>query len=77
MNLSLKRRIASSFGMANIMVLIIGFTVFYYLNSLNNKIEDITSNTNQVSLLTDEIRISAVSILKMQKKIITNKAKKK
>ena len=76
MNLSLKRRIASSFGMANIMVLIIGFTVFYYLNSLNNKIEDITSNTNQVSLLTDEIRISAVSILKMQKKIITNKAKK-
>lgn len=76
MNLSLKRRIASSFGMANIMVLIIGFTVFYYLNSLNNKIEDITSSTNQVSLLTDEVRISAVSILKMQKKILTNKAQK-
>lgn len=75
MNLSLKRRIASSFGMANIMVLIIGFTVFYYLSSLNTQIEDITSNTNQVSLLTDEVRISAVSILKMQKKILTNKAK--
>ncbi len=75
MNLSLKRRIASSFGIANIMVLIIGFTVFYYLNSLNDQIENITSNTNQISLLTDEIRISAVSILKAQKKILTNKAK--
>ncbi|MDP7319524.1 MAG: HAMP domain-containing protein [Bacteriovoracaceae bacterium] len=75
MNLSLKRRIATSFGMANIMVLVIGFTVFYYLNALNKQIEDITSNTNQISLLTDEIRISAVSILKMQKKILTNKAK--
>jgi CHASE3 domain sensor protein len=70
MNLSFKIRIASSFGLANVMVLIIGFTVFYYLNSLNDQIEDITSNTNQVSLLTDEIRISAVSILKMQRKRI-------
>lgn len=77
MNLSLKRRIAASFGLANIMVLIIGFTVFYYLNSLNEQIEVITSSTNQVSLLTDEIRISAVYILKMQKKILTNKAKEK
>ena len=75
MNLSLKKRIASSFGLANVMVLLIGFTVFFFLDSLNEQIEDITSNTNQVSLLTDEIRISAVSILKMQKKIITNKAK--
>ena len=75
MNLSLKRRIASSFGMANIMVLLIGFTVFYYLNSLNDQIENITSNTNQISLLTDEVRISAVSILKMQKKLLTRKAK--
>ena len=74
MNLSLKRRIAASFGIANLMVLIIGFTVFYYLNSLNDQIENITSNTNQISLLTDEIRISAVSILKMQKKILTKKA---
>ena len=41
------------------------------LNSLNSKVESITSNTNQISLLTDEVRISAVSILKMQKKIIT------
>lgn len=75
MNLSLKRRIASSFGLANIMVLVIGFTVFYYLNSLNNQIEEITVSTNQASLLTDDVRISAVTILKMQKKILTNKAK--
>jgi nitrogen fixation/metabolism regulation signal transduction histidine kinase len=75
MNLSLKKRIASSFGMANIMVLLIGFTVFYYLNSLNDQIESITSNTNQISLLTDEVRISAVSILKMQKKLLTKRAK--
>ena len=75
MNLSLKKRIASSFGLANVMVFIIGFTVFYYLDSLNSQIEAITTNTNKLNLLTDEIRISAVSILKMQKKILTNKAK--
>ena len=68
MNISLKKRISGSFALANLMVLVIGFTVFYFLNSLNKQIEDITNNTNQVSLLTDEIRISAVSILKMQKR---------
>lgn len=75
MNLSLKRRIEMSFVFANVMVLIIGFTVFYYLNTLNDQIKDITSNTNQINLLTDEVRISAVSILKAQKKILTKNAK--
>ena len=74
MNISLKKRIATSFVGANLMVLTIGFTVFYFLNSLNKQIEDITNNTNQVSLLTDEVRISAVSILKIQKKILTKRA---
>ncbi len=74
MNISLKKRIAASFILANIMVMTIGFTVFFYLNSLNQQIESITTNTNQINLLTDEIRISAVSILKMQKRILTNKA---
>ena len=74
MNISLKRRISGSFILANAMVLAIGFTVFYFLNSLNKQIEEITNNTNQVSLLTDEVRISAVSILKMQKKILTKQA---
>lgn len=75
MNLSLKKRIALSFSIANIMVLIIGFTVFYYLDSLNGQIENITSNTNEISRITDEVRISAVVILKTQKKILTTKAK--
>jgi HAMP domain-containing protein len=74
MNFSLKRRIALSFVGANLMVLAIGFTVFYFLNSLNKSIENITNDTNQISLLTDEVRISAVSILKMQKKILTSRA---
>lgn len=74
MNISLKRRIGTSFITANLVVLVIGFTVFYYLSELNNKIENITNDTTQVNLLTDEIRISAVSILKMQKKILTSRA---
>lgn len=74
MNLSLKKRISASFIGANLMVLVIGVTVFYFLNSLNKQIEEITSSSNQISLLTDDVRISAVSILKMQKKFIAKKA---
>jgi nitrogen fixation/metabolism regulation signal transduction histidine kinase len=75
MNLSLKRRISLSFLVANAIVLVLGFSVFYFLNTLNKDIETITSSTNKVNLLTDEIRISAVSILKLQKKILTIKPK--
>jgi nitrogen fixation/metabolism regulation signal transduction histidine kinase len=73
MQLSLKRRVALSFIIANVVVLVMGFTVFFFLDSLNNQISNITVNSNKISLLTDEVRISAVSILKMQKKILTNK----
>lgn len=73
MQLSLKRRVSLSFGIANAVVLVMGFTVFYFLNSLNDKISSITVNSNKISLLTDEVRISAVSILKMQKKILTTR----
>lgn len=73
MHLSLKRRIAASFIIANVVVLVMGFTVFFFLDSLNNQISNITVNSNKISLLTDEVRISAVSILKMQKKILTEK----
>jgi nitrogen fixation/metabolism regulation signal transduction histidine kinase len=76
MNISLNRRISASFIGANLVVLAIGFTVFYFLQSLNSQIEDITTNTNQINLLNDEIRISSVSILKTQKRIIINKANK-
>jgi HAMP domain-containing protein len=73
MQLSLKRRVAFSFIIANVVVLVMGFTVFFFLDSLNNQISNITVNSNKISLLTDEVRISAVSILKMQKKILTSK----
>ncbi len=73
MQLSLKRRVATSFIIANFVVLVMGFTVFFFLDSLNNQISAITVNSNKISLLTDEVRISAVSILKMQKKILTTK----
>lgn len=73
MQLSLKRRVATSFIVANLVVLVMGFTVFFFLDSLNNQISNITVNSNKISLLTDEVRISAVSILKMQKKILTSK----
>lgn len=72
MQLSLKRRVAMSFIIANVVVLVMGFTVFFFLDSLNNQISNITVNSNKISLLTDEVRISAVSILKMQKKILTS-----
>jgi len=73
MHLSLKRRVATSFIIANIVVLVMGFTVFYFLDSLNNQISNITVSSNSISHLTDEVRISAVSILKMQKKILTTR----
>lgn len=74
MNLSLKNRVALSFVIANIVVLILTFTVFQYLKTLNAEIETITVRSNRVSLLTDEIRISAVSILKSQRRILTGDA---
>ncbi|HXH74612.1 MAG TPA: HAMP domain-containing protein [Bacteriovoracaceae bacterium] len=73
MHLSLKRRVALSFMIANAVVLIMGFTVFFFLDSLNSQISSITVSSNKISLLTDEVRISAVSILKMQKKILTTR----
>ena len=73
MQMSLKRRVAASFIIANIVVLVMGFTVFFFLDALNGQISSITVNSNKISILTDEVRISAVSILKMQKKIITSK----
>jgi len=69
--LSLRNRVAISFIVANVVVLVLSFTVFHFLNSLNKDIEDITMKSNRVSLLTDEIRISAVTILKKQREILT------
>jgi PAS domain-containing protein len=75
LNLSLRNRVASSFIIANFVVLVLSFTVFHHLNSLNKEIEKITVKSNKVSLLTDSIRITAVSLLKHQRKILTDKSR--
>jgi HAMP domain-containing protein len=73
MHLSLKRRVALSFIIANVVVLVMGFTVFFFLDSLNSQISNLTISTNKISQLTDELRISVVSILKVQKKIMISR----
>lgn len=73
MNLSLRNRVATSFLLAAVVVIVLSFIVFHHLNSLNKDIEQITVKSNAVSLLTDEIRITAVSILKYQRRILTKK----
>ncbi len=76
MNFSLRGRIATSFIIVNIMVLVITFIVFHHLNSINKKIEEeVTEKSNKISLITDEIRISVVSVLRYQRKISTGKFK--
>ena len=72
MNISLRKRAAISFAVATLVVLVLSFTVFNFLNSLNKEMEAITIKSNKVALLTDEIRISAVAILKYQRRIMVN-----
>jgi nitrogen fixation/metabolism regulation signal transduction histidine kinase len=74
MNFSLKGRIAASFIVATIVVCIMGFTVFFFLDSLNGEIEEITTHLNNENTLTDEVRISTINILRIQKKVINRKA---
>lgn len=73
MNFSLKNRVAASFIVACLVILFMGSTVFYFLNTLNNRISVITDDTSKIALLSDEVKMSAVSILKLQKKILTTK----
>lgn len=73
MNLSLRNRVTTSFFLAAMIVILLSFIVFYHLDSLNREIESITDKSNKVSLLTDEIRITAVSILKYQRRVLTKK----
>jgi hypothetical protein len=68
-NLSLKNRVFVSFVVSNLVVLVLSFTVFHYLNSFNKSIEDVTSRTTRTSLLTDEIRITTITLLKRQKEL--------
>ncbi len=72
MNLSLKNRVALSFIFANIVIIILAFLVFYFLNSLNKEFELITVHSNQTAFITDEARISTIDILKGQRKMMTS-----
>ena len=73
MNLSLRNRVTTSFVLAIVVISIISFVVFNFLDSLKNDIEGITVKSNQASLLTDDIKISAVSLLKYQKRLLINR----
>ena len=70
MNISLKSRVSWSFVIANTLVIVVGFTVFFYLKSLNKDIEKITAFTKEINFHTDEVRKSVVSILRNQRKIL-------
>lgn len=71
MNLSLRNRVAFSFIIANIVVLVITFTVFQFLNSLNSDVEQKATDQNRISFLNFEIRISTINILKNQRDLIS------
>ena len=70
MNLSLRNRVAFSFIVANIVVLLITFTVFQFLNALNTEVEQKATDQNRVSFLNFEIRVSTIKILKFQREML-------
>jgi len=76
MNLSLRNRVATSFIVANIVVLVLTFTVFHFLDSLNKDFESVAGKSNYIMVLTEEVRISAVYILKHQRQLLLNKNEK-
>ncbi|MEC8623171.1 MAG: HAMP domain-containing protein [Bdellovibrionota bacterium] len=73
MNLSLKKRIAISFIIANLAVLVLSFVVFHFLHNLNTNIESITSKSMRISSLTNEVRLSTLQILETQGVILVSK----
>lgn len=77
MNLSLRNRVTISFVVANAVVILLGFVVFYFLNSLNSKIIDITSKSLSIEKDIDLARISAVNISRYQKRFLDKKVDSK
>ncbi len=73
MNLSLKKRIAISFIIANIAVLVLSFVVFHFLHNLNKNIDSVTNKSIRILSLTHDVRISTLEILKTQGVILVNK----
>tara|TARA_Y100000296_G_C5165410_1_gene254266 strand:+ start:267 stop:1514 length:1248 start_codon:yes stop_codon:yes gene_type:complete len=73
LNLSLRNRVQTSFALAAGVVVILIFLVFHHLNSLNKEIESITVKSNKVSFTVEQMRMSSVSLLKYQRKILAAK----
>jgi PAS domain-containing protein len=73
LNLSLKKRIAISFIIANIAVLVLSFVVFHFLHNLNKNIDSVTNKSIRILSLTHDVRISTLEILKTQGVILVNK----
>ena len=65
MQLSLKRRVAASFIIANAVVLVMGFTVFFFLDSLNNQISSITVNSNKISFWNTQLIAPTENIIQL------------
>ena len=59
-----------SFFIANAMVMIVGFMAFFYLNSLNRKIEKISTTTKEINFRTSDVSKSVNIILLNRKKIL-------
>jgi len=73
LNLSLKKRIAISFIIANVAVLVLSFVVFHFLHNLNKNIDSVTNKSIRILSLTHDVRISTLEILKTQGIILVNK----
>ncbi len=71
MNLLLKNRVGLSFFIANLAILLLTFMVFNFLNSLSTDISNTIEEFDDISLKTENVRVTAISILKQQRKILT------
>ena len=63
---------ALSFIFACIVVLAISIFMFYFLSSLNSEFELITNRSSQVTLVQNDVRISAIDLLRHQRSFTTS-----
>lgn len=69
-NISLRQRVMMSFVVANIVILLISFLTYQYLDALNNEMDDITKDSHKMTLLSDEVRLTTTALLKGQRRIL-------
>jgi nitrogen fixation/metabolism regulation signal transduction histidine kinase len=74
MNLSLKNRIAGSFIVANLVVLVMGFTVFFFLNDMNKKMIKIQEENTRFEKLGEEIKDQVFNLLEYQRAFVSGQA---